>query len=195
MSLMVQPFDSAKRQKENMQFDENKHPRDDDGKFTDKDFFRNAEDTIKKEKQKAAQELVYALDKVNDLKSLLGEEFKGYKGQAAVNKLVKEQRGHIKAAFHRDDIGDIDLIWGNDYLGLQHIIKQREEQGINSQQFLSDIAETVEKSKFLKMGNNGTLEFWYNRKSVVISQTYHENKITYLLTAFKKTLNKSRVPK
>lgn len=35
-----------------MQFDENKHPRDDDGKFTDKDFFRNAEDTIKKEKQK-----------------------------------------------------------------------------------------------------------------------------------------------
>lgn len=179
-----------------MNFSESEHPRDKDGKFKDKqDLFEEAEETVEEEKRKAAQELAYTLDKVKDLKSLLGEEFKGYKGQAAVDKLLNERHGHIKAAFHRDDIGDIDLIWGNDYLGLQHIIKQREEQGINSQQFLSDIAETVEKSKFLKMGNNGTLEFWYNRKSVVISQTYHKNKITYLLTAFKKTLNKSRVPK
>lgn len=44
-----------------------------DGDNVDKDFFRTAERTIKKEKQKAAQDLVYALDKVKDLKSFLGE--------------------------------------------------------------------------------------------------------------------------
>lgn len=169
-----------------MQFDENKHPRDDDGKFTDKDFFRNAEDTIKKEKQKAAQDLVYTLDKVKDLKSLLGEEFKGYKGQAAVDKLVKEQRGHIKAAFHREDIGDIDLIWGNDSLGLQHIIKHREEQGIDTKEFLSDLSNVVEKGAFIRFNNNRTFEFWFKGKMAVVAPEYHSNKMTYLLTAFKR---------
>lgn len=130
-----------------------------------------------------------------EIDRLYGEEFKGYKGQAAIDKLLKEQRGHVKGAFHRDDMGDIDLLWGNDYLGLQHIIKHREEQGINAQQFLSDIAEVVESGSFLKMGGNGTFEFWYKGKSVIISPEYQGNKVTYLLTAFKKTLNKNRVPK
>ncbi len=130
-----------------------------------------------------------------ELKHLLGEEFKGYKGQDAVDKLLKEKRGHVKGAFHRDDIGDIDLFWGNDHLGLQHIIKRREEQGINIHQFLSNIEEVVEEGSFLKKGNNGTFEFWNKGKSVIISPQYQGNKITYILTAFRKTLNKNRVPK
>lgn len=151
----------------------------------DKDFFRNAEDTIEKEKQKAAQDLVYALDKVKDLKSLLGEEFKGYKGQAAVDKLVKEQRGHIKAAFHRDDIGDIDLIWGNDSLGLQHIIQRRTEQNINVKDFLSNISDTVENGVFKRNTPRGDIEIKDGRQVVVIGKTFHQNKLVYVLTAFK----------
>lgn len=186
-----------------MIFDESKHPRADDGKFTEgKGDADKIRETVKKfsdspKKDMSAMGVGTENNSVrpfDDISSLLGREYKGYKGQAAVNKLMKEQQGHVKGAFYRDDVGNIDLLWGNDYLGLKHIIKHREEQGINAQQFLSDIAETVESGSFLKRGNNGTFEFWHKGKSVIISPEYHGNKVTYLLTAFKKTLNKSRVP-
>ena len=44
--------------------------------------------------------------------NIYGKEFKGYKGYSAILKLLKERKGHIRAAFHNKDIGDIDLIWG-----------------------------------------------------------------------------------
>jgi hypothetical protein len=55
-----------------------------------------------------------------------GEEFKGIKGKDAINKLLKEKRGHVPDAFIREDIGGITLVWGNNKAGLQHIIKHRE---------------------------------------------------------------------
>lgn len=33
--------------------------------------------------------------------------------QGAVNKLLQEQNGQVAGAFYRDDLGDIDLVWGN----------------------------------------------------------------------------------
>lgn len=129
-----------------------------------------------------------------DISSLLGREYKGYKGQAAVNKLMKEKRRHIKGAFYRDDIGDIDLLWGNDTLGLQHIILRREEQGINVNQFLQNISDVVEKGHFKKKNNRGNFEFWYDGKLAVIAPEYHGNKITYLLTAYKQSRRNYKTP-
>ena len=34
----------------------------------------------------------------------------------------------MPGAFHRDDIGDIDLVWGNKHYGLKHIEKQRNKK-------------------------------------------------------------------
>jgi len=48
----------------------------------------------------------------DDYKKLMGPEFTGVKGQAAVEKLLNERQGHVKEAFYRDDIGGIDLYWG-----------------------------------------------------------------------------------
>lgn len=181
------------------EFTEEKHPRDESGKFTDKNgsYRQNAsyEEIMTNDRKRLYSELAYDLSQVRDIKALLGKEYTGYKGQAAIDKLLEEKQGHIKAAFHRDDIGDIDLIWGNDWLGLQHIIKQRQKQDIDTTGFLSNIAEVVDKGKFLKKSNRGTLEYWYNGKSVVFSPEYHGNKLTYLLTAFKKTLPKNKTPK
>jgi hypothetical protein len=53
-----------------------------------------------------------------DITEFWGEKFEGFKGQEAINKLLQEKRGHIPAAFHRDDIGDIALIWGDEKAGL-----------------------------------------------------------------------------
>lgn len=113
------------------------------------------------------------------------EEFKGYKGQDAVEKLLQERRGHVKGAFHRDDIGDIDLLYGNDYLGLRHIIQRREKQGIDANRFLSELTEIVENGDFYKRNNRGNFEFLHKGKIVVIAPAYHGNKIVYVLTAYK----------
>lgn len=121
---------------------------------------------------------------------LYGEEFKGYKGQDAVNKLLQEKKGHIKGAFHRDDMGDIDLVWGNDNAGLQHIIERRLQDGINVESFLSNIAEVVENGEYKGKNNNNTFEFWYKGKMAVITPEYHGHKVTFLLTAFKRQKNK-----
>lgn len=121
-----------------------------------------------------------------EITRLYGEEFKGYKGQAAIDKLLQEKRGHVKGAFHRDDIGDIDLLWGTETLGLQHIISHRESQGVNAYEFLKGLSEVVEKGEFARKNNNGTFEFWHNGKMAVISPEYHGNKITFLLTAYKR---------
>lgn len=182
-----------------MIFDETKHPRDDEGKFTAKGEFR----------QNAGYDEIIAADKEADtyytsdeeegrvqtpdeIDALYGEEFTGYKGQAAVDKLLKEKRGHVKAAFHREDMGDIDLLWGNDYLGLQHIIKHREEQGINAIEFMKDLAEVIENADFIKKNNRGNFEFIYGRKMVIIAPEYKGNKVTYLLTAYKTTIKKKQ---
>ncbi len=129
----------------------------------------------------------------SELTTLLGEEFKGYKGQDAVNKLLQEKRGHIKGAFHRDDMGDIDLLWGSDTLGLKHIIRQRESQGIDTQVFLNDLASVVEKGDYYEKNKRGDFEFIHNGKMAVIAVEYQGSKMTYLLTAFK-TRYKVKVP-
>lgn len=123
----------------------------------------------------------------SDVERLYGEEFKGYKGQAAIEKLLKEQRGHVKGAFHRDDMGDIDLVWGSDTVGLQHIIKQREKQGVDLSTFLGGLSEVVEMGRFIQKNGNGTFEFWHEGKMAVITPEYHGQRVTFLLTAYKRT--------
>lgn len=98
---------------------------------------------------------------------------------------MQEKRGHVKGAFHREDIGDIDLIWGDDTCGLQHILLHREEQGIDAQEFVQDLAEVVEKGNYIKRNDKGNFEFQHDRKVAVVSPELRGNKLTFLVTAFK----------
>lgn len=170
-------------------FAEEKHPRDESGKFTDKNgsYRQNTsyEDIMTDDRKRLYSELAYDLSQVKDIKALLGKEYTGYKGQAAIDKLLEEKQGHIKAAFHRDDIGDIDLIWGNEDLGLQHIVKRRNEQGINTDEFLRGLADTIENGQFKKYTKRNDIEIKLKRQIAVIALTYHKNRLTYLLTAYK----------
>lgn len=125
-----------------------------------------------------------------DISKLLGKEIKGVKGQQAVERLLKERQGHVKGAFHRDDLGDIDLIWGDDTCGLQHILLHREEQGIDAQEFVKDLAEVVEKGTYRKQNKRGNYELLYNGKMAIVSPELQGNKMTFLVTTFKTTIKK-----
>ena len=121
---------------------------------------------------------------IPDITALLGEETKDVKGQEAVNALLKKKGGHVKAAFTRDDIGAIDLIWGDETCGLCHIIKQRETQGIDPAEFLSDIEDVINYGTISK-NSKGRFEIFYNKKIAIVSPELRNNKLTFLLTAYK----------
>ncbi|WP_390181760.1 DUF3519 domain-containing protein, partial [Helicobacter pylori] len=58
-------------------------------------------------------------------------EFKG-DGLGAINKLLETKKGFVAGAFHKEGLGDIDLVWGNKDYGLEHILKRREDQALNN---------------------------------------------------------------
>lgn len=115
---------------------------------------------------------------------LLGQEHAGVKGKEAIEKLLEEKNGHVKGAFHREGIGDIDLLWGNDGVGLKHIIKRREKQGIDVKKFLSDLPDVIAQGRIRK-GDKGRLEIIYKGKKAIVSPELYGNKLTFLLTAYK----------
>ena len=118
-----------------------------------------------------------------DVAELLGEEFTGVKGQAAVDKLMHEKKGHVKGAFTRKDIGDIDLVWGNERMGLAHIIKRRKETGQNLEELLNNLTDIIEKGQ-LEIGTNGRFVISLENKKAVIKPEFNNKKLQFVLTAF-----------
>lgn len=137
----------------------------------------------------------------SDVDKLYGEEFKGYKGQAAIDKLLKEQRGHVKGAFHRDDIGDIDLVWGSDTAGLQHIIKQRSAERKDEagkiehvEEIMTNISDIIESGACQGKNRNGNFEIFIEKGSgkyfAIVAPEYHNYKVTYIITAYRRSKKK-----
>lgn len=141
------------------EFKENEHPRDKDGKFTSSGKTD---------------------DRVNEV---LGKEYKGYKGQKAIDKLMEVKQGHVKGAFTRKDIGDIDLIWGNENIGLCHIIKRRKEQNIDVDNFLSNLTEVIEQGDLMIDRRNAFI-IRYNGKRAVVKPKLFDKELKFLMTAY-----------
>lgn len=148
------------------------------GKFNGENIGGTSDSNHKKESAES-------VSSSSEVDSILGKEFKGVKGQDAIHKLLQEKQGHVKGAFHREDIGDIDLVWGNDELGLQHIVKHREKQGIDVSDFTKDLTSVIESGEFRKKNDRGNFEFMREGKIAVISPELRGTKLTFLLTAFK----------
>ena len=70
-----------------------------------------------------------------------------HKGIEALEKVLQEKKGQVVGAFTRADIGDIDVVWGNEKVGLQKIIaKHSHEFGIfgeGQKGIISGISEIV----------------------------------------------------
>ncbi len=152
-------------------FKEDEHPRDKDGKFS-------------KGKASATIEEIY------------GHEITGLKltGQKAVNAVLKRRGGYVKAAFHRPEIGDIDVIWGDKKSGLRHIIESRLKNNQSPTEVLNNLSNVIKHGLIVKEKDpyrNATayrLELWNKGKGyrVIITKTVQNaeagNKIHYVLT-------------
>ncbi len=117
-----------------------------------------------------------------ELKSFLGEEFIGYKGRDAIDKLMEERRGYIKDAFFRKEIGNIALVWGDDKKGLQHIIKRRKELKQPLGKLFDSLVEVIENGEISTEDNK--LKIYYKRKNAIIGFSYDGHKLTFLVSAY-----------
>ena len=118
-----------------------------------------------------------------DISELLGKEHAGVKGEAAIDKLLKEKNGHVKGAFYRKETGHIDLIWGDDDKGLQHIIKRRESEGFDGESFVAELPKVIRNGEFDRQ-KTGRFVFSHGNLRAVVSPDLHKNRLTFLLTAF-----------
>lgn len=147
-------------------FEESKHPRSDDGKFTGGGSGGSNSIGFKQE----------SLD-------LLGQEHKAPHGDAAVKKLLDCKNGHIKNAFIRSDIDDITLIWGNDAVGLKHIIKRRTEENEDVDELVSHLSDTIENGT-LKINKRGRFVITKGKYQAIISPEIFNDKLNFLVTGY-----------
>ncbi|RAX56086.1 hypothetical protein CCZ01_09795, partial [Helicobacter monodelphidis] len=86
-------------------------------------------------------------------------DFKNLKGKKAIKFLNEVQTGYIQNAFHKEGLGDIDLVWGkagsgrSDEYGLAKIMKYHPE-------VVSEIPQIIQEGKILK-DDKGRLNIEY----------------------------------
>lgn len=120
-----------------------------------------------------------------------GEEFKGVKSAAAIDKLLQEKRGHVKNAFERPEIGGIDLVWGDENGGLLHTIQKRDKlyasgKGtITGLQMAKKIPVIIEKGEF-GQDEKGRLNIDYENYRVGLTAAFYNNKVNWIVTAMEK---------
>ncbi|EMO7808577.1 DEAD/DEAH box helicase family protein [Campylobacter upsaliensis] len=153
---------------------------------------------IKEEEQarinaiKTAQENAYNAQEANlgndilepsSLKEDFGENFAGYKGKEAIEKLLEEQRGQVKGAFYKEGLGEIDLVWGDENFGLRHILNKH---GGEFKNLARELSEAVENGKILK-DDKGRLRLEYENKIVGIKDNWKGEKTAHwVVTAYVK---------
>ncbi|WP_270969649.1 PBECR2 nuclease fold domain-containing protein, partial [Campylobacter upsaliensis] len=152
---------------------------------------------IKEEEQarintiKTAQENAYNAQEANlgndilepsSLKEDFGENFAGYKGKEAINKLLEEKRGQVKGAFYKEGLGEIDLVWGeitdlekHKGYGLAHILDKRKsefvEQGASQSEAAQKAAEFA-KNEISNIMQNGKIINKANEATRIETQDY-----------------------
>ncbi|GAA7430384.1 hypothetical protein ID0992_09220 [Helicobacter pylori] len=119
------------------------------------------------------------------------------KPQEALEKLLQERNGQVAGAAFRDDLGGIDFVWGNDELGLKHILKRRTEtyiqKGLTQEQaeqrainVIKAIPEVLEngKAEINKRGNG--VDVTYKGILVALREAWDTEKLTnkFVITSY-----------
>ncbi len=128
-------------------------------------------------------------------------EFKN-DGLGAINKLLETKKGFVAGAFHKEGLGDIDLVWGNKDYGLEHILKRRESDAIDkgmskeeakkyALEIISNIPNIISNGK-LSRDDLGRLKIEFKNQRVGLNDSWKGETLNnrWVITSYE--LNQSR---
>jgi|GEM_PF-2681264 len=119
-----------------------------------------------------------------------GKFFKGYRHRPdeAIDKLLKEKDGYVRAAMRKEGIGDIDFVYGKDGdkgYGLAHIVERRNQQGIDGEKFVRRLPEVIEGGSVYRKAhipNSNSIND--GRNETIIRDVWDGNRNNWMLTGY-----------
>nr|DAV82126.1 MAG TPA: hypothetical protein [Caudoviricetes sp.] len=143
-------------------FNPEKHPRDEEGKFIDK----NKGDNLKTESD------------------VFGEPFKEFSNKPfdAINKLIEEKRGFVPSAISRKELGNIDFVYGEDGrfgYGLAHIIEKHGKDILKNIPNLIKYGDIDRRHEVF-----GRVYIQDKNKKIIIRLDWNKQKRNWLASAF-----------
>lgn len=103
------------------------------------------------------------------------DQFKG-KIKEALDFIMEHKDGDLLGVFHRSDVGDIDLVWGDDKGGFAHIINKHVGEGksfANADDAIRDI-DNIIKNGDIDFENGDKIVFIKDGKKVTIRKNIRE---------------------
>ncbi|HHO0560680.1 TPA: DUF3519 domain-containing protein [Campylobacter coli] len=156
-----------------------------------REFILNAKKKTYKGKKADIPDLMrFRIEKELNIQALkeFGENYAEYyhDGKGALQKLLIEKQGQVAGAFHRKDLGDIDLVWGaegssrSDGYGLSKIVKYHNE-------VLHQIDNIINEGE-LKRDNKGRLNIEYKNSIIGLRDNWkgEKNKNHWIITSYSK---------
>lgn len=124
-------------------------------------------------------------------------------GKNAIRKLLVEKQGQVAGAFERKELGDIDLVWGNEKIGLNKIISKHlddfsEFNGNDKIEKLSNgISEIIKNGNVVSKNGVDTIIYKTNNKFYAVGLSKGFNGVgdnNWIITSYeKKNLKKTVV--
>ncbi|EPT0409549.1 PBECR2 nuclease fold domain-containing protein, partial [Campylobacter upsaliensis] len=122
-------------------------------------------------------------------------------GKGAVEKLLAEKQGQVAGAFYKEGLGDIDLVWGDEKIGLKKIIEKHLSDFENfegkdeAEKMVNALNEIIEKGKIIT--ENGINTLWLKKGDeyylVGLSKGWNgKGENEWIITSYKKT--KGKIP-
>ena len=132
--------------------------------------------------------------------SFFGKVYNQFKGKAkeAVNFLIRHKSGKLLGVFHRNDIGEISLVWGDEKGGLAHIISKHivEQNDFNNIDEVINTMQQVINNGTITRENKDKVVIDYNDYRVAIRKQTRDNngnvveQGNWIVTAFDKSRSK-----
>ena len=114
-------------------------------------------------------------------RSLLGNIYNQFKGKTreAIEFLKRRKEGVAQGALHHQDIGDIDIVWGNKKMGLAHILDKHPN-------VVDGLQERIDEMDVVSRSENRIVLESNTHKAVISKMLGQERTPQWLLTAYEK---------
>ena len=124
-------------------------------------------------------------------------EAKDYETRKEAGSLTEDEvkqgayKGQVAGAFHKEGLGDIDLVWGDSNFGLKHILQERTKQWGEEKalRFISHLSENIQKGHIVEV-EKGRIGIKTELTTIILDKKDGNN---FVITAFRDSGNKKEL--